>query len=65
MLLARGFAPCRGRFYRYQKGDNNQARAFFEKCRALWQELARDFPAYVAFQQNLTWAEEALQDLED
>ncbi|MBL7805393.1 MAG: NB-ARC domain-containing protein [Saprospiraceae bacterium] len=54
-----------GSFYRDQKSDNKQARAYFEKCRALWQELSRDFPAYVEFQRNLAWAEEALKGLGD
>jgi len=50
-----------GRFYRDQKDD--KAKANFEQCYRLWQELAGSYPAYIEFRKNLAWAKNALDGL--
>jgi tetratricopeptide (TPR) repeat protein len=52
-----------GVFYRDKKSNPTSARPYFEQCQQLWQELALDFPAYVEFQKNLQWANDALAKL--
>ncbi len=53
-----------GCFFRDNKNDNQKARIYFEQCQTLWLELATSFPSYVAFQNNLAWVKNALEDLE-
>jgi tetratricopeptide (TPR) repeat protein len=53
-----------GQFFRDKKHDNAQARHHITQGLALYEALVQDFPAFVGFQRNLSWARKALADLD-
>jgi tetratricopeptide (TPR) repeat protein len=53
-----------GQFFRDQKRDTAQARHHIERGLALYEALVQDFPDYVGFQVNLSWARKALANLD-